>query len=136
MHLTNRDSNFNENLMPYLQNNSNIISQRPLSIISQTTGAQIQTGPITSTNPITAQAASSTRPNTTATITQIDDSQSADQFRQNLLQSLREKYNVSEFDTLSFHMLEEEYYLEYILNWGLSARIVDILKRPIIVIEE
>ena len=67
---------------------------------------------------------------------QIDDSQSADQFRQNLLQSLRERYNVSEFDTLSFHMLEEEYYLEYLLNWGLSARIVDILKRPIIVIEE
>ena len=62
-------------------------------------------------------------------------SQSADQFRQYLLQSLRNKHYVDEFDTFSFHM-EEEYSLEYLMNLGLSARIVDILKKPIIIIEE
>ena len=63
---------------------------------------------------------------------QID---TADQFRQDLLRSLRTKYHIDEFDTLTHH-IEEEHYFEYLLNWGLSAILVDILKKPIIVIEE
>ena len=65
----------------------------------------------------------------------LQDSESTDQLRQNLLNSLRTKYNINESDTLRFH-IEEEYYLEYLLNWGISATIADILKKPIIVIEE
>lgn len=61
---------------------------------------------------------------------------SADQFRQDPLKLLRNRYYINESDTLSFHMENEEYYLDYLMNWGLSARIEDILRKPIIVIEE
>ncbi|CAB5201749.1 hypothetical protein RhiirA5_426203 [Rhizophagus irregularis] len=63
------------------------------------------------------------------------DSRSTDQFREDLLKSLRDKHHIDELETYRFHM-EAEHCLEYFMNWILTARIEDLIKTPIIVLED
>ncbi|GES99680.1 G2/M phase-specific E3 ubiquitin-protein ligase-like [Rhizophagus clarus] len=115
-------------------------SRRRSSTISQTIGSAIR--------PIGVFPSSSTM-NSITNFTQRErtqdrshnwednsiDSRSTNQFREDLLISLRNKYHIDELDTFTFH-IKAEYCLDYFMNWGLTARIEDILKKPIIVMED
>ena len=68
-------------------------------------------------------------------LTSQNDNRTPEIFRTDLLQSLKIKYNIHEFDdTIHIRIKDLDSCLEYLLNWGLSATAEDLLKKPSIVI--
>lgn len=56
------------------------------------------------------------------------------QFRRNLLRSLRNRNHISEYDNINIQLDDLESSTDLLFYWGMEASIIDLLKNPVIIL--
>ncbi|PKY58929.1 hypothetical protein RhiirA4_481259 [Rhizophagus irregularis] len=91
--------------------------------------------PILTNDRINSEASVNNISNTSSIDATIDN-RTVDEFRTELLRSLQLKYNINQSDTTSIHIKDMDSCVDYLISWGMSVTNEDLLKRPIICLDE
>lgn len=105
----------------------------PISIVSSSTNRSTRSI-VNSQEDLLMQVNSINEPHTSSFDSTV--SMPSNQFRKDTLRSLRSQYHVNQYDNINIQLDNLESSTELLLCWSMDVSVVDLLKNPIIVLND